>query len=225
MNEIKHWDSIQSLFSWLNQREKYLVLRNYEELFDMEVPDAHSDIDVLCEDADSFISSAGAVPRTKNKKDKVHQKVLIGDKFISLDVRFIGDGYYDKNWETEMLNRRILIDNFCYAMDKENYFYSLIYHAIIQKPSIAPDYIVRLKQLSIDLGISADNESDYLAVLQEYMRRKNYFFTYPDYPGGIANFSKVDRLLIQVDLKRILRRKIYRLKKRIKSIIRQWEKK
>jgi hypothetical protein len=224
MNEVKHWDSLQSFFSYLNEKEEYLVLRNYEELLDRGLPDIHSDIDVLCEDADSFIDSARAVPRTKNKKDRVHQKVLIGDKYVSLDVRYVGDGYYDKNWEAEMLNRRGLTDDFCYTMDKENYFYSLMYHAIIQKHSISDEYKARLKRMSMDMGVSADTESDYLAILQEYMRRKKYFFTYPNYPGGIANFSKVDRTLIQVDIKRILKRKIYRLKQTIKSLIRQWEK-
>jgi hypothetical protein len=220
MNDVKRWDSLHSFFSYLNQREKYLVLRNYESLSDVGLLDEHPDIDVLCEDVGSFLLSAGAIPRTKNKKDKVHQKVLIDDRFVSLDVRYIGDGYYDKNWQIEMLNHRLLMNNFCYVMDKENYFYSLIYHAIIQKHDISNDYKIMLKILSTDFDLSVDRESEYLVILQEYMRRKKFFFTYPDYPGGIVNFSKVDKTLIQVDIKRLIRRKIYRLKKKIILLIR-----
>ena len=220
MQETKNWDSLQVFFSVLNEKIEYLVLRNYEEFIDGLFNVDHPDIDILCRDSKEFIHFAESMTRTGNPKDLIHQKIMIGGKPVSLDVRHVGDGYYDESWEKDMLRKRRLINNLCYVMDEENYFYSLLYHALIQKNTLSNDYQIRLEAMAIKLF----DEPKYLPVslemLQSYMREKGYHFTYPEYLGGIANFAQVDKRLIKADRTRCFRKFIFSLNRKINNIIR-----
>ena len=216
MEITKNWVSLEEFFSVLNENVDYLVLRNYEDLLDNGVNTTHPDIDILCRDSKEFIHYAGSVSRTSNPNDLIHQKILIDSKVVSMDVRHVGDGYYDEMWETNMLDKRRVIKDLCFVMDEKNYFYSLLYHALIQKNRVSPDYKIRLemmgKKLSIENPVS-------LRTLVFFMRDRNYYFTYPENPAGIANFKNIDKSLIKTDLMRLIKRKLYKAVRLIKKIL------
>ena len=49
-----------------------------------------------------------------------------------LDIRCVGDGYYDKPWEEVMIKNRVKTEGI-YVLCKEDYNYSILYHALLQK--------------------------------------------------------------------------------------------
>ena len=214
---MKSWKSLSAFFLELNKQVEYVVLRNHESFLSGKLIDEHPDIDILCRDTDLFIKCAGSETRMK-KGDKIHQKTLIDGKEVSLDIRHIGDGYYDTQWEENILTKRYLINDLCYVMDSENYFYSLLYHALIQKYAVSLDYATRLTQMGKRLGIDFAIDSNTINILQRYMKDKNYHFTYPEYSGGVANFKHVDKSMIEVNLHRLINRYMYKIIRKFKTL-------
>ena len=214
---MKNWISLQSFFTALNKNVEYIVLRNYEEFQNGQFNTDHPDIDILCRQPKEFIAVAQSISRNSNKKDLIHQQVKIRDTIISLDVRYVGDDYYDERWEDSMLGQRRIFNDLCYVMDEKNYFFSLLYHALIQKTKVSDDYRIRLEAMAKEINGVTMTQPVSLETLQTYMREKHYSFTYPKYPGTIANFSNVDKTLVKKDVTRILDRFFFQIKRRIIS--------
>lgn len=207
MQEIYNWESIESFFSALNDNVDYIVLRNFEGLVEGRLfNEVHPDIDVLCKDVEKLLFYA-KVGDNINQKKIGRQQIKIDGRFVRLDVRFVGDGYYDKQWEDEMLTRRRLIKGLCYVPDETDYLFSLIYHALVQKNKLSEDYEFRIKQIASNLGKSL---SDPLSTkeLEVYMRSKGYKYTYPSDLGVITNFSGIDKKLVEYDVRAVARRRL-----------------
>ena len=196
--------SIQDFFRALNQADvKYLVLRNYESLLEPELyVDGHGDIDMLCEDSQQIVRLVGARPLTPDKDglcgDGIHYSIIVDGQPVKLDLRHLGDGYYCTKWEQEMLDRRVGHECF-YVMNDEDYFYSLIYHAVLQKRSLGEDYRSRLLNMSRGLGLNVTDgsEREFLRLLQDHMRNNDYRFTYAQDHMVPNRFHLVDEGLIE----------------------------
>lgn len=174
------WRHIEEMFEQLHKANfKYVILRNYEEIdADNFYSSGHADIDFLTSNSRQFATIIGAVPRfTEN--DGIHYKVTIAGTEVVIDARSVGDGYYDTNWEREILSQRELKDNRFYIVDTQNYYYSLVYHAILQKKLLASDYLVRLNSMAESLNLQATTEQEHLKMLELFMREKGYFYTIP----------------------------------------------
>ncbi|MBR4720595.1 MAG: hypothetical protein IK057_02405 [Clostridia bacterium] len=206
---MHNWSSLKAFFDVLNEKSNYVVLRNYENFADSLLTDEHPDIDILCDNRDVLLSVSKSEPRHEN--DKIHRKILVDNKEVDLDVRYVGDGYYDTKWERELLSNRRLYNGLCYVLTEEYYYYSLLYHALIQKFKISDDYISRLKNMAEKCGISGD-EALSIDTLQNYMRKHGYSFTYPAFVGGITNFRRVDKAMIKKNPLRICARFLYKVK-------------
>ena len=66
----------------------------------------------------------------------IQNNVIINNKLINIDVRYIGDNYILPKWASIMLDNRILtkINDFHFFIPcEEDELYSLLYHIIIQK--------------------------------------------------------------------------------------------
>lgn len=180
------FQNIQSFVDALNNSGvPYLVLRNYENLLSPEIyVDGHGDIDLLCVDSRLLAEKVGA--RTYHNKvkevcdDGVHYYVLIAGKQVSLDLRSVGDGYYCQKWQQEMLNWRVLKDGF-YVMSDQDYLYSLIHHAILQKRSFSNEYRSRLTEMCNRLHIvmKDDSAQSFIQLLESYMAEHGYTYVYP----------------------------------------------
>lgn len=180
------FQNIQSFVDALNNSGvPYLVLRNYENLLSPEIyVDGHGDIDLLCADSRLLAEKVGA--RTYHNKvkevcdDGVHYYVLIAGKQVSLDLRSVGDGYYCQKWQQEMLDRRVLKDGF-YVMSEQDYLYSLIHHAILQKRSFSNEYRSRLTEMCNRLHIVMKDVSaqSFIQLLESYMAEHGYTYVYP----------------------------------------------
>lgn len=218
MKQIRNWESLQDLFKVLNENVDYLVLRNYEEFLNGEFNKDHPDIDFLCKKPEELIRYTESTTRTGNQNDFIHQKIMVKGKWIDIDIRNVGDGYYDEAWEIDMLSKRKLINNFCYVLDEENYFFSLLYHALIQKKKVSNDYKLRLEEMANNIFEETNHAPVSLEMLQCFMRERNYYFTYPKFLGAIVNIDMVDKNLIKADRTRKFRKLFFIIKKRINRL-------
>lgn len=174
------WNTIEEMFAALhNEKEEYIILRNYEEMdANNFYTSGHADIDFLARNGKHFAKCIHAYPRFTSD-DGIHYKVLIAGTEVIIDVRSVGDGYYDANWERAMLQNRVLLDGRFYITDSVNYYYSLGYHAILQKKKLTEEYLLRLNDMADDLGFQAKTEKDHLFVLEKFMKEKGYYYTIP----------------------------------------------
>ncbi len=200
---MTNYSTIQEAFEILDQAGvQYLVLRNYDNLLSPEMyMDGHGDVDLLVADSQQVARLLGAETNRKNQGsllgDGTHYFINVGGKRVSLDLRHIGDGYYCNEWEQALLDRRVRHQCF-WVMAPQDYFYTLVYHAILQKRRLSDEYRGRLLAMARGLGLDADgSERRFIELLQDHMRGSNYYFVYPKDPTVPARFSLVDGRLVR----------------------------
>ncbi|NLG05026.1 MAG: hypothetical protein GX567_14520 [Clostridia bacterium] len=183
-----------------------MILRNYENLLSPDFYlNGHGDVDILCEDSRALAKAIGAKSYTNKTKevcnDGVHYYILINSEHVSLDLRSVGDGYYCKKWQEEMLQRRVLHEGF-YVMDKYDYLYSLIHHAILQKNKFSSEYKGRLSKMCSELGIELKEHSihEFITLLQNYMRENKYCFVYPTDTFVPLRTEFIDKELLEMNI-------------------------
>lgn len=188
--------------------EEYVILRNYEEFDNLGFLTCHPDIDILCRNREVLVEKLSLESRRK-KEDGIHYKLSVAGAKVAVDLRCVGDGYLDTTWEDNILNNRVKRQNY-YVMDEENYFYSLLYHVIIQKDTVAEDYVKRLQSMSEEASISYsfENKED---VLNSYMTDKGYIYCYPEFLGTIFHMERVDQRLVEKNVVKEWKRKVYAL--------------
>ncbi len=205
------FDSLEQLFDAIADMQ-YVVLRNYEEFQTMGFLQDHPDIDFLCENREQMVEQLQLKPR-RRKNDGIHYYVEIAGNRVSVDLRTVGDGYLDAAWEKGILQRRVNHDNY-YVLQSEDYFYSLLYHVIVQKHAVAEDYKVRLAAMSKNLGIPFRIE-DKEQCLDAYMRKQGYHYTYPEFAGTIFHIENVDASLVEQAFGKKVRRAFYQKVRRL----------
>lgn len=198
--------------------EEYVILRNYEDFDNLEFLKSHPDIDLLCRSRETLVDKLSLKSRRK-KEDGIHYKLSVAGVEVAVDLRCVGDGYLDARWEDTILRNRISRQDY-YVMDEKNYFYSLLYHVILQKDSVAEDYVNRLQRMSETLSIPFSFEQKE-EVLDAYMANQGYQYCYPEFLGTIFHKERVDQSLVEKNMGKQLQRMVYawyrRLGKRIKA--------
>lgn len=172
------YDNIADMFARLNESGvPYVVLRNFDNLLEDSIYMAgHGDIDMLCLDMKQTVDAIKAKPSNPELGeygDGTHFYIVYKSKKVSVDVRSVGDGYYCEAWEKNILATRVQHECF-YIMNDENHLYSLIYHAIFQKPALSEEYQQRLSYM---IGRNS-SESELIDSLEDYMRANGYFYVY-----------------------------------------------
>ena len=108
----------------------------------------------------------------------VRNYIKVGEKNIPIDIRYLGDNFYDKKLEQDMLDSRIKHPNGFYIPNKEMHLYSLIYHAIIHKPKIKSTYLKVFKQYG--LKDSEINKRNLKNKLDTWLQQKRYSYCKPE---------------------------------------------
>jgi len=139
------WDTLASLFYTLNATTSYVVLRNYETLPHQFSSDIHGDIDLLVDQFNDVFLITNAQKKYPALY-RVHCKVMVGGKPIFFDFRYIGDDYYCADWQRDIVQSRTQYGDI-YVPNTTHLFYSLVYHALIHKKRISPDYYDTLNVL------------------------------------------------------------------------------
>lgn len=127
---------------------------------------------------------------------------------LQVDIRYIGDGYYDTNWEKALLERKVIFNKSIYVIDSKMYFYTLIYHAFFQKYYLSNEYFLRLKYMAKESGKNITEKKQLEYILFKFMKKMGYKFTYTKDPGIILNFKKVPISMISINPYRIFKRNL-----------------
>jgi len=177
------FDSKNFFFKKLNTHKKlkYVVLRNQRSKND--------DIDILVNnyflfkrisDCHSYknknlnlISNSG--DPIEESGIKVSNYIKVRDKIIKLDIRFVGDEYFDINWQKKILNNRKYHMGH-YIPSKENFIYSLLYHIVYHKGFIDKKYVHVLKNY---FKLKSVNFEKITQIINKYLKTKKYKITRP----------------------------------------------
>ena len=143
------WSTLAEVFKILNGCMRYAVLRNFENLPDSQLYGKHSDIDILVDDQWEF----ELVANVMEVKRGFQAFTLVAGEKIQWDVRPVTGAYYKREWMKYMLQRRVFSEKEFFHLAPVDYFYSLLWHAVFQKPHINPDYIPRLLSLAPAAGL------------------------------------------------------------------------
>ncbi len=168
------WLNINQVFYVLNSTIDYVVLRNFESLPDEYHVKRHGDIDLL---VDNY-KEACWIMNTKpvcSESYRVLNEANIAGQSVRFDLRYAGDNYYAKCWGKSTLKNRVLAPGGFYRPNDEDYFYTLLYHALVQKPAMSDDYRERLTEMSKGLGIKGIGKS----ILDDYMDKMGYEYVKP----------------------------------------------
>ncbi len=191
---------------------RYLVMRNYGNLLTPGIFEGgHEDIDMLCTSSRAAAEALHAAPCNGRKGgDGVHYSITIQGQKVSLDLRSIGDGYYCEQWQRDMLRGRVLRNGF-YVMGDEHHFYSLLYHAVLQKRALSPEYAMRLAGMASAIGVTlaGNSERDFMETLDAYMRRHGYTYCYCTDVCVPLRAGLIDKRLLRAPLSLSLRHRCF----------------
>ena len=138
------------------------------------------------------------------------------NKYAFFDLRYVGDNYYYYKMQLDILKNRIYNEKGFYTISEDEYFYALIYHAILQKKEFANDYKIRLKNMN-RTGKLLESEEEFLAVLNKWLLDKGYMITKPIDPTvqfNLENARKCNKLLLGNDLE-----KNYQLESKMQELV------
>ena len=197
------FNTVKEMFYVLNNCINYAIIRNYETLPDEIYVNKHNDIDIIC---DSLENAAYILNGKKVFEEdyRVHYKVKVEDKFAFFDLRYVGDNYYYYQMERKILDNRVYNEKGFYTISDEEYFYALIYHAILQKPIFAEDYKQRLQKMN-KTNQKLETNEDYIELLNNWLIEKGYMITKPidsSVQFNIENMKKFNRILIGNELEK-----------------------
>lgn len=193
-------------------------MRNFECFMDGQVfVNGHEDIDLLCDNPQKVCKVLDTKRRFLFPTVNSYY-IQYNTGTVQVDIRFIGDGYYDTEWQSDMLKQKICIASNIYVMDCQNYFYSLIYHAILHKRSLSDEYFKKLVDMSYKLGLNCSSKEDLLKILFNFMKARKYFVTTTRDPGIILNFSNIDKNFIRSNCFWLIKRKVLDALKHVKWI-------
>lgn len=178
----KEWKSIKDLFEAMNESLEYCVLRNTEDVTVDFSPEIHGDIDILVRDQKAAIRLMRA-SKVHKKSFRVYYEVPVAGGVVPFDIRFVGDNYYSKKWESEVLDTRVLVERGglrYYMMCPEQQYYTLLYHVYLQKQSVSSDYPAKLKEYAVLANVPYANDVNVeMPQLVRYMQDKCYDYVLP----------------------------------------------
>lgn len=176
------WAGLEELFATLNAALPYVVLRNFEGFPESALLEGHGDIDLLAESTAELRYIVNAAPVMPEPYRVLHEATVGGRKML-FDFRAVGDNYYDARWEKALIENRVFSPKRFFHPDATGHFYSLLYHAAVHKPSIAPDYVERLLKLA--QGIVPLTRGEFAdpprlkKILDDFLARNGYSFVEP----------------------------------------------
>ncbi len=175
------WISLRHLFHVLGSTVPYAVMRNFDVLPDAYYAGSHGDIDLIVDNVDEAVFVTGA--RKAFAEDfRVHVAVSVGGDDVMFDFRHIGDGYYDAAWESAMI-RDAVSSNGVRTVSPDDHLHGLLYHALIHKREIAPDYVETFRALGpsglVDDSSRLDQDAA-LDALGRWMGDRGYRITLPE---------------------------------------------
>lgn len=215
------WNKFSDMVKALNNSCNWLIIRNYENLNDNFIFSEGEDIDILCSNFKLFIKSIKA---KKRKGGRCSYEVLINNQVVPLDIRYVGDKYFDPLWARDMLINKQYVNKIP-VLSVKDYFFSLIYHIKLQKFNVKSEYIPRLNLLAKKNNfLNLDHNFIYddlkcSQLLNSFFEYNNYTYTYTDDARRNESFLK---LIERIELNDLLENWRVLIKSLIKTLIKKF---
>jgi|SaaInlV_150m_DNA_5_1039734.scaffolds.fasta_scaffold04007_2 hypothetical protein len=170
----------------------YIILRGFEKINE-QIPVYPDDIDILTDDYDKAHNLLLPYLITIDNPEVGHI-IQLGDVKTKIDIRVIGDNYYDKNWEQSMLANKKIHGNY-YVMGDDNYKYSILYHCLYHKKQLSAKYLHIVNTL-----FKTTHHNELVTILGQYMEQNNYEVLKPKDVncGFFPNNGKAKRMLFLI---------------------------
>lgn len=178
------WKSLREFFEVFNHTVDYVVLRGEENLTYSKDTN-HQDIDLLVKEWGNaiFVMNGQQLWHFPPYRPKVLVSTEEDGDFL-FDIWMSSLGYYDAAWCHDMLATREYTGLY-YRLNAVNSFYSRLYHGLVRKREVAPDYLPwfqdRFQQLGLDKTYHQADYSYpmdlYYVALQDFMDAGGYEFT------------------------------------------------
>tara|TARA_B100000029_G_C17490033_1_gene928761 strand:- start:176 stop:826 length:651 start_codon:yes stop_codon:yes gene_type:complete len=184
-NKIKY-NNLNQVFDSIPSSIRYVVLRNYTTILNNTFDDS-SDIDILTDNAYNFASIINA-KKCHFSNFRSRYSIMVNNNRIFLDIREASDNYYYINWQNNILDSRIK-EKFLFIPNRENYYYSLLYHMLIHKKQISDNYVEILCNAE---GYSWSKDyarSDWIDILEKYLSSNAFFVVVPNDYSVIFNHN------------------------------------
>jgi hypothetical protein len=149
-----------------------VVLRNFMNLKN-NFPKYPDDVDILTDDYDKIFNKIKPYLLQIDNPNVGHI-LKYNNQLIKLDIRVIGDNYYDINWEKDILMSKFKFKDY-YIPTKEYYLYSILYHCLVHKDTISEKY----KNLISDNFNTLDKNLLQIK-MNEYLLEKKYSIVKPN---------------------------------------------
>lgn len=128
-----------------------------------------------------------------HRSSTLHE-VVVGGETTTLELRHVGDGYFDESWQRAMLRERVPHSSGAFTLSPEHAFHGLLYHALVHHPDPPRRYASVLSALAGRLSLPAPDLDDPGAtkrVIDAYLAREGYDYTVPDDPSVHFNAALV----------------------------------
>lgn len=162
------WKNMKEFFNVLNETTNYVVLRNFEDLSNNIL---HKDIDMLTDD----VKTMSLIINLENPE--IDLPIIIDNKKTSIDFRYQMGHHYDEKWSKDVLKRRVMYKGNFYVPCKEDYFYTLFYHNMVND---SKKYNKTLSRLATEIGINENideilnNDVKSKKFLKKYLIKMGY---------------------------------------------------
>jgi hypothetical protein len=156
------WSNMKEFFNVLNETTNYVILRNFEDLSNNIL---HKDIDMLTDD----VKTMSLIINLENPE--IDLPIIIDNEKISIDFRYQMGHHYDEKWAKDVLKRRVIYKGDFYVPSKEDYFYTLFYHNMVDN---SKKYNKTLNQLALEIGI----KENLTEIINDDNKSKNFLKKY-----------------------------------------------
>ena len=162
--------------------DNYVLLQGFYNLH-KKIPllKNSDDIDLLLDNKDDITKIYG------------NDIISINNEKVKFNIRYIGDNYYDKKWQKNMIKSRIK-HHFFYIMDETNNYYATLYHSLIHKGNIHNKYLDLYETYEKKNNLKSDILSRYYQLLY-FMIKNNYEFVRAN-DKGVSYFKNKYKLNI-----------------------------
>lgn len=152
--------SLGRFFSYMNDINfQYVVLRNWENLPDSVELGDHSDLDLLVYDIDHW-KEIFPEAHAEFPYPRVRFKMAIGDNYIFMDIRHLGDGYYPADFEKAILDTREWNPKGFFTPNPIHHRVALAYHAVHHKNGVSSEYKKHLGEVTVKELLEVLKETD-----------------------------------------------------------------
>ena len=135
------WPSLEVMLAAIDGAGGYVVQRDFEGW-----RGTPGEVDLFVGNVSAAVAVLGALPATTPwntagmapNGTRVRYVALVNGRSVDLDLRSPGDGYMDAQWTRDVLARRIRRStphSGFYVMDRNDHFFSLLYHSLVHKTS------------------------------------------------------------------------------------------